>query len=64
MKNKYITPAIEIEMAEPEMMICGSQDITSDKGIDYGGVDEEGTLEPASRRHFSVWDEDDEEWFR
>ena len=32
-----------------------------DRGIGYGGADEEGDMDPASRRH-SVWDyeEDDE----
>jgi len=40
------------------VMVCGSKDITSDKGIDYGGVDEEGEKDPASRRH-DVWEDEE-----
>ena len=46
--------------ADLASLICGSQDITSDKGIDYGGVDEEGTMDPASRR-YDVWGEEENE---
>lgn len=42
-------------------MLCGSQSITSDKGIDYGGVDEEGTKDPASRKYHDVWEDETEE---
>ena len=31
-----------------------------DRDIDYGGVDEEGSKDPASRRK-SLWDDEDEE---
>ena len=40
-------------------LICASQDITSNVGLNYGGVDEEGT-KPVDSRHNSVWDDDDE----
>lgn len=50
--------AIEIKMT---MMVCGSQDISSDKGIGYGGVDEEGNKDPASRRHRDLWEEEEED---
>ena len=60
MKKVYMQPAIEMVMTRPATMICGSQDITSDKGIDYGGVDEEGTKDPSSRRYRDAWDEEDE----
>lgn len=32
----------------------------SDRDIDYGGVDEEGNKDPASRR-YDVWGDDEEE---
>ena len=53
-------PSIEVEDTSLVEMICGSKDITSNKGIDYGGVDEEGTKVPDSRYH-GEWDDDDDE---
>ena len=44
------------------MMVCGSKDIMSDNGIDYGGVDEEGTKDPAARRHKGIWEDEEEEF--
>ena len=61
MKKVYMQPAVVMAETRPAMMICGSQDITSDKGINYGGVDEEGTKDPSSRRYRDAWDEEDEE---
>lgn len=58
MKKEYMQPAIVMVQTKLAMMICGSQDITSDVGIGYGGVDEEGELDPAARRH-NVWDEEE-----
>lgn len=41
-------------------MLCGS--IFSTIGIGYGGVDNNGTSDPASRSHnYNNWDEDDED---
>ena len=48
-----------VAKVEPLAMICGSKDVTSDKGIGYGGVDEEGTLDPASRRRRDVWEDEE-----
>ena len=46
-----------------EMIICGSQDITSSNDeITYGGVDEGGTIDPASRRHRDVWEDEELEY--
>lgn len=59
MKWNYAQPAVMTVKTETAMMICGSQDITSNNDINYGGVDEEGTKDPASRR-YDIWDE--EEW--
>ena len=58
MKKEYMQPSTEMVMTRPAMMICGSQDITSDQGIDYGGVDEEGTKDPSSRRRRDVWEDE------
>ena len=41
--------------------ICASEGVTSNNGIDYGGVDEDGELDPASRRRRDVWDDEEEE---
>ena len=45
-----------------ELLRSGSG-VWSEKGLDYGGIDEGGELEPAARRrHTEVWyDEDDDE---
>ena len=60
MKKGYLKPDTEQMSADLTTLICGSQDITSDKGIDYGGVDEEGTMDPASRR-YNIWEEEENE---
>ena len=46
-----------IEQAESAELICSSQAITSDLGIDYGGVDEDGSI-TVECRHQNVWDEE------
>jgi hypothetical protein len=58
MKKTYLQPSMKMATMGTEMMICGSQDIMSSDGdITYGGVDEEGTIDPASRRHRDVWED-------
>ena len=50
---------IEVTVGSTQML-CGS--IRSAIGIGYGGVDQGGTCDPASRSHkYNNWDEDDEE---
>ena len=60
-KNTYIEPSVEVEGMENEDFICASDSITSSgvEGITYGGVDEEGTMDPASRRSNTVWDDEE-----
>ncbi len=53
MKAKYITPGMEIEDISIENMIATSG-VTGD-GIDYGGVDEDGSLTPSSRGRRGTW---------
>ena len=62
MKKTYLQPSAEMDSIGTESMICNS--VTSDNGIGYGGVDEDGTKEPASRRYRNnVWEEQyEEEW--
>lgn len=64
MKKTYQQPFAEMANYGMEEMICASKDITSDYGIDYGGVDEDGTMDPASRQNCSVWEdeENEEDW--
>ena len=61
MKKKYIGPSIETDGMDTETIICGSKGVTSNVGMTYGGVDEDGDLDPESRRQVTVWDESDEE---
>ena len=52
-----------MESMKTETIICASKSITStgtDDGIGYGGVDEEGEFDPASRRRcYDVWEYED-----
>lgn len=64
MKKAYIEPSVMVNYIGTAMMICGSDGVTSGgdvKGIDYGGVDEEGTKDPASRRQYDVWEDEEME---
>ena len=63
MKKTYLQPSVMVEYIGTATIICASQDITSDQGITYGGVDEEGTKDPASRRHRDMWEDEDEELY-
>ena len=65
MKKKYLQPLAVVTEIETMSMTCTSNGVTSpDKGIGYGGVDEEGEKDPSSRRRRDVWDdeEEEEEW--
>ena len=60
MKKTYLQPSTEMVIIGTTTMICGSEGVSSDNGIDYGGVDEEGELEPASRRRRrDVWEDEE-----
>jgi hypothetical protein len=45
-KKEYSTPAMEIIEAYIDRLLMGS--VNSEVGIGYGGVDEDGTLDPAA----------------
>lgn len=61
MKKTYLQPSTVMVVIGTVNIICGSVGIISDVDVDYGGADEEGTKDPASRRHFNVWEDEEEE---
>lgn len=63
MKKTYLKPVSTVLGMSLQTMVCTSG-VTSNNGIDYGGVDEEGKEDPAARRrrHHDVWDDEEEEF--
>ena len=55
MKRQYITPTVMTVQAQAMQMLAASG-VSSDKGIGYGGIDGEGTKDPAARRRHNGWD--------
>ena len=51
MKKEYKTPAVEVLEYMTEGMTCTSG-VGSDNGIDYGGVDENGSMNAETRMLF------------
>ena len=61
MKKTYLKPLTEVVRIGTTMMVCASDGVTSPgKGIGYGGVDEKGEKDPASRRRRDVWDDEED----
>lgn len=61
MKKRYIAPDNLLVAMEFQSVVCMSGTIHAEgvgEDIGYGGVDEEGELDPAARRH-NVWDEEE-----
>ena len=57
MKKTYIMPSMRMVESETEtLLLADSTAISSDLGIGYGGVDEDGKME-ASSRHRNCWEE-------
>jgi len=58
MKKIYSIPETSVVQTQHEMPIAGS--VTSNNGIGYGGVDDEGELDPEVKeeKHKDVWDDD------
>jgi len=46
-KKEYIAPSMDVVEIKNMQLLAGSG-VTSDNGIDYGGVDDEGTLDPTA----------------
>lgn len=63
MKKLYITPATAVStITAASLLTSASQGVTSDgRNIGYGGVDNEGTQVPGTRRYRDIWDEEEEE---
>ena len=57
-KKPYVKPCINIDNCLLEEFICTSGVKSEEKGINYGGVDEEGSLTPGSRGFGNIWDEE------
>ena len=58
MRKTYIMPLVKMVDCESEELMNASG-VHSDKGIDYGGVDEGGEIEAESRHRHSSWDDDE-----
>ena len=59
MKKTYIIPKTLICWMNAERFIAGSQEVTSNNGMTYGGVDEDGELDQSVKQnHYNVWDDD------
>ena len=65
MKKTYLKPSTEMVITGTASMICGSRSITSNnEEIIYGGIDENGVLDPASRlRNPNIWGDEEEDDF-
>ena len=65
MKKTYMKPSAEVVRMGQTMMVCTSDSIKAyingEVGMGYGGVADDGTLDPASRRRRNVWDEEEED---
>ena len=65
MKKTYLKPSAEVVRMGLAMMVCTSDSIKASingkEEMGYGGVDDDGTLDPASRRRRNVWDEEEED---
>ncbi len=59
MKKIYFPPTVEVIISETAGIICFSGNIISDEGvtnddpINFGGIDDEGTIIPESRSTFN-----------
>ena len=49
MKKKYIYPCITQTHSEVTHCLCSNSGVRAD-GIDYGGRDDEGSMDPAARQ--------------
>ena len=54
MEKQYIQPTVEELCSLSTMPLCGSQDVRGDGPVNatYGGVDEEGTLDPSTHYRY------------
>ena len=62
MKKVYSRPTAECSVVQLGHLLTVSGVGDPDRDITYGGVDEEGQKDPASRRRRKWDEEEDEEW--
>jgi len=55
MKKTYSVPTTEVVNCEVTELLAGSEVISEDYGIEYGGIDNEGKNDPASRLLENLW---------
>ena len=61
MKKTYITPITAYMAATAdEVLTIASGVYSEDEGIEYGGIDEDGTKVPGARRHQDLWYDEEE----
>lgn len=56
MKKTYIAPNTVVVEIESAMLLQASNGVSSNTGIDYGGVDTEGSMGAEARPFGSRWD--------
>lgn len=62
MKKNYIQPSVLTAEVELSTMICRSKGVRSNQDIDYGGIDEDGGKDPASRQKAqNIWEDEEED---
>mgnify|MGYP007056178696 CR=1 FL=1 len=61
MKKQYISPLTVTDIQEEQEMLCSSY-VSSNIGIGYGGVDDEGAMDPNARwgAGKSLWDDEED----
>lgn len=57
MKKIYVSPDFITVNLQGVQMISASDDVKSNNGLSYGGVDGEGNLDPEVKENKNVWDE-------
>lgn len=65
MKKIYLKPSVDVVNIESSSLVCASDDIHSEYGMKYGGVDTGGVKDPEAREVLidesitssNVWDE-------
>ena len=58
MKARYIKPILGTVRVRTQHLIAFSDAIGGNKGLGYGGVDTEGTLDPSIKDRRNLWDEE------
>ena len=56
MKKTYIAPNTVVVEIESAMLLQASNGVSSNTGIDYGGVDTEGSMDAEAKSIGSCWD--------